>query len=273
MTRAPAQWAVNGALLGLAAVTLFPLVWMVAVSFMTPGEASTYPPPLVPRDPTLSNYRELFAHAGMARYLLNSVLLAVAVTALSLAFNVAAGYAFAKLRFKGRERIFRLMLGALVIPSQVAMVPLFLLLKQLGLVNTYGGVIVPAMASIFGIFLVRQYALAIPDDLLDAARIDGASELRIFRSIVVPALKPIIVTLCVFTLLGTWNDFMWPLIILSDQKKYTLPVAIANLSGEHVQDLELMMAGSVITVIPVLILFFVLQKQYVAGIMAGSVKG
>ena len=272
MTRAPAQWAVNGALLGLAAVTLFPLVWMVAVSFMTPGEASTYPPPLVPRDPTLSNYRELFAHAGMARYLLNSVLLAVAVTALSLAFNVAAGYAFAKLRFKGRERIFRLMLGALVIPSQVAMVPLFLLLKQLGLVNTYGGVIVPAMASIFGIFLVRQYALAIPDDLLDAARIDGASELRIFRSIVVPALKPIIVTLCVFTLLGTWNDFMWPLIVLSDQHLYTLPVALASLSREHVADNELMMAGSVVTILPVLAVFVALQRHYLQGLMAGSVK-
>jgi len=156
-------------------VTLFPLVWMVGVSFMAPVEASTYPPPLVPQHPTFGNYRELFTHAGMARYLINSVLLAVAVTALSLTFNVAAGYAFAKLRFKGRERIFRAMLGALVIPSQVAMVPLFLLLKQMGLVNSYGGVIVPAMASIFGIFLVRQYALTIPDDLLDAARIDGAS--------------------------------------------------------------------------------------------------
>jgi multiple sugar transport system permease protein len=272
LRRSPAQWAVNGALLGLAAITVSPLVWMLAVSFMTPGEASTYPPPLVPRDPTLANYRELFAHAGMARYLLNSVLLAVAVTALSLAFNVAAGYAFAKLRFKGRERIFRLMLGALVIPSQVALVPLFLLLKQLGLVNTYGGVIVPAMASIFGIFLVRQYALAIPDDLLDAARIDGASELRIFRSIVVPALKPIIVTLCVFTLLGTWNDFMWPLIVLSDQHLYTLPVALASLSREHVADNELMMAGAVVTILPVLAVFVALQRYYLQGLMAGSVK-
>jgi len=272
MTRLPAQLAVNGALLGIAAATLFPLVWMVAVSIMTPGEASAYPPPLVPRDPTLSNYRELFARAGMARYLLNSMLLAVAVTALSLAFNVAAGYAFAKFRFKGRERIFRVMLGALVIPSQVALVPLFLLLKQFGLVNTYGGVIVPAMASIFGIFLVRQYALAIPDDLLDAARIDGASELRIFRSIVVPALKPIIVTLCVFTLLGTWNDFMWPLIVLSDQHLYTLPVALASLSREHVADNELMMAGSVVTILPVLAVFIALQRYYLQGLMAGSVK-
>ena len=272
MSRATAQWAVNGALAGLTVVTLFPLVWMVAVSFMMPGEASTYPPPVVPRNPTLSNYRELFAHAGMARYLLNSAFLAVAVTAISLAFNVAAGYAFAKLRFKGRDHIFRLMLGALVIPSQVALVPLFLLLKELGLVNTYGGVIAPAMASIFGIFLVRQYALAIPDDLLDAARIDGASELRIFRSIVVPALKPIIVTLCVFTLLGTWNDFMWPLIVLSDQHLYTLPVALASLSREHVADNELMMAGAVVTIVPVLAVFVALQRHYLQGLMAGSVK-
>ena len=272
MKRLRAQAAVNGALLGIAAVTLFPLVWMVGVSLMAPGEAATYPPPLVPRQATLANYRELFSHAGMGRHLANSVLLALSVTGLSLALNVAAGYAFAKLRFTGRERIFRLMLGALVIPSQVAMVPLFLLLKQLGLVNSYGGVIVPAMASIFGIFLVRQYALSIPDDLLDAARIDGASELRIFRSIVVPSLKPIIVTLAVFTLLGSWNDFMWPLIVLSDQHLYTLPVALASLSREHVADNELMMAGCVVTTVPVLIVFIALQRYYVQGLMAGSIK-
>ena len=164
------------------------------------------------------------------------------------------------------------MLGALVIPSQVAMVPLFLMLKQMGLVNTYWGVIIPAMASIFGIFLVRQYALSIPDDLLDAARIDGASELHIFRVIVIPVLKPIIVTLAVFTLLGTWNDFMWPLIVLSDQDLYTLPVALASLSREHVADNELMMAGAVVTTLPVLALFVCLQRYYVSGLMAGSVK-
>ena len=269
----PMAVVVNGLLIAASAITLFPLVWMLAVSFMAPGEASTYPPPLVPAHPTLGNYRELFAHAGIGRYLANSVLLAVAATALSLVFNVMAGYAFAKLRFAGRERLFRLMLGALVIPGQVAMVPLFLLLKHMGLVNTYGGVIVPALASIFGIFLVRQYALSIPDDLLEAARIDGASEWRIFGAIVVPLLKPIIVTLAVFTLLGTWNDFMWPLIVLSDQHLYTLPVALASLSREHVQDNELMMAGSVITTLPVLMVFLALQRYYIQGLMMGSVKG
>ena len=264
---------VNGLLLGAAAISLFPLLWMVSVSLMSPGEASTFPPPLLPREGTLGNYRELFAHAGIARYLANSVALTTAVTLVSLLVNVAAGYAFAKLRFAGRDRIFKVLLSALVIPAQVAMVPLFLLLKQLGLVNTYGGVIVPAAASIFGIFLVRQYALSIPSDLLEAARIDGANEFRIFRSVIVPVLKPIIVTLAVFTLLGTWNDFMWPLIVLSDKDLYTLPVALASLSREHVQDNELMMAGSVVTTLPVLVVFLLLQRYYIEGLMTGSVKG
>jgi multiple sugar transport system permease protein len=263
---------VNGLLLGMATVTLFPLVWMVSVSLMSPGEASTFPPPLLPDRLTLANYRELFGHAGMGRYLLNSVMLTTVVTLVSLFFNVGAGYAFAKLRFAGRDRIFRVLLAALVIPSQVAMVPLFLLLKHLGLVNTYGGVIVPAMAGIFGIFLVRQYALSIPDDLLEAARIDGASELRIFRAVIVPVLSPIIVTLAVFTSLGAWNDFMWPLIVLGDSDLYTLPVALASLSREHVQDNELMMAGAVLTILPVLLVFLVLQRYYIQGLMLGSVK-
>jgi multiple sugar transport system permease protein len=273
MKRSPATLLVNGLLLGATVATLLPLLWMVSVSLMAQGETNAFPPPLLPSHPTLANYRELFARAHMGTYLANSVFLAIAVTALSLLFNVTAGYAFAKLRFVGRERIFKLLLGALVIPSQVAMVPLFLLLKHLGLVNTYGGVIVPGMASIFGIFLVRQYALSIPDELLEAARIDGASELRIFRSIVVPALTPIIVTLAVFTLLGTWNDFMWPLIVLTDKDLYTLPVALASLSREHVQDNELMMAGSVLTTLPVLVMFLSLQRYYLQGLMAGSVKG
>src|SRR3989442_3354372 len=240
---------------------------------MAAGEASTFPPPLLPGQVTFANYREPFAHAGMGRNLVNSVVLTIVVTLVSLLFNVAAGYAFAKLRFAGRDRIFKVLLGALVIPSQVAMVPLFLLLKHLGLVNTYGGVIVPATASIFGIFLVRQYALSVPDDVLEAARIDGANEFRIVGSVIVPVLKPIIVTLAVLTLLGTSNELLWPLIVLSDQDLYTLPVALASLSREHVQDNELMMAGSVVTTLPVLVVFLTLQRYYIEGLMAGSVKG
>jgi multiple sugar transport system permease protein len=264
---------VNGLLIAAAAITLFPLAWMLSVSFMARGEASTFPPPLLPAHATLANYRELFERAGMGRYLLNSVLIATALTLFSLLLNLAAGYAFAKLRFRGRDRLFQGLLSALVIPAQVAMIPLFLIMKWLGLVNSYGGVIVPALAGVFGIFLVRQHARSIPDDLLEAARIDGAGELRIFATIVLPLLKPIVVTLAIFTFLASWNDFMWPLIVLSDQAWQTAPVALAGLSREHVQDNELMMAGSVVTILPVLLLFLALQRHYIEGLLLGSVKG
>ena len=264
---------VNVMLVLLAALSLGPLLWMLSVSFMQPGEASHFPPSLWPSAPGLHNYRELFERAGMGRYLANSAFIASTVTVVSVLLNTLAGYAFAKLQFRGREAIFRMLLAALVIPGQVAMMPLFLLLKQMGLINTYAGAMIPGLASIFGIFLVRQYARSIPDDLLDAARIDGASEWRIFWQIVLPVLKPILVTLAVFSFLGSWNDFMWPLIVLSDQGLQTLPVALASLSREHVQDNELMMAGSVVTVLPVLVLFLILQRHYIQGLMVGSVKG
>jgi multiple sugar transport system permease protein len=264
---------VNASLVAVAAAALGPLVWMVSVSFMAPGEASSTPPPLLPSAPTLGNYRELLAQTSMGRGFINTLLLAMGATLLALIFNVSAGYAFAKLRFAGRERLFRLLLGALLIPAQVAMIPLFLMLKSMGLVNTYLGVLLPPAANIFGIFLVRQYALSIPDDLLEAARIDGAGEVRLFWSIVLPVLGPILVTLAIFTFLGSWNDFLWPLIVLTDDSRHTLPVALASLTREHVQDSELMMAGGVITVFPVLALFVVLQRYYIQGLLAGSIKG
>lgn len=267
-----ASAVVNGLLIGIATVSLAPLLWMLSVSFMAAGEASTFPPPLLPAHATLANYRELFERAGMGRYFFNSTLLASAVTLISLLFNVMAGYAFAKLPFPGREPLFKAMLAALVIPGQVAMMPLFLMLKNMGLVNTYGGILIPGLASIFGIFLVRQYARTIPDDLLEAARIDGAGEARIFFSIVLPLLKPVLVTLAIFTFLGSWNDFMWPLIVLTDNSLHTLPVALSALSREHVQDNELMMAGSVVTVLPVLALFLLMQRYYIQGLLMGSVK-
>jgi len=256
-----------------AAISLLPMFWMVSASLMPSGEASTFPPHFVPTTITFEHYMALFTRLSIGRYLFNSALIAITVTATSLLINGMAGYAFAKLRFRGRDRLFRALSGGLVLPVQVAMLPLFLLLKNMGLINTYWGVIIPGMSSIFGIFLVRQYALAIPDEMLDAARVDGASEFRIFWSIVVPGIVPILATLAIWTFLATWNDFMWPLIVLSDEAHYTLPVALANLSGEHVQDTELMMAGSVITIIPVMLVFLFLQRYYIQGVMAGSVKG
>ena len=254
-------------------VTVAPLLWMLSVSFMAPGEAAQFPPPLLPKNPGLENYRTLFGTFGIGRFLANSLLVSTLATALALLFTVPAGYAFAKLRFKGRDATFRLLVAALVIPGQIGMLPLFLELKAMGLVNSYAGALVPWLAGIFGIFLVRQYCLSIPDEMLEAARIDGASEGQILRQIVLPILTPIIVTLALFVFLGSWNDFMWPLIVLADQDLYTLPVALAAMSREHVQDNELMMAGAVVTTLPVLLLFLALQRFYLSGLLTGSIKG
>jgi multiple sugar transport system permease protein len=246
---------------------------MVSASLMTAGEATTLPPHVLPHAPTLAQYRQLFVRLNLGRAFFSSAVVAVAVTFFSVLFSSMAGYAFAKLRFRGRTTTFTVLLLALVIPPQVGMLPLFLLMKALGLVNSYWGAIIPSMVTVFGIFLIRQFMLSVPQELLEAARIDGASEWRIYWSVVLPLARPILATLATFMFLSTWNDFMWPLIVLSDQAHYTLPVALANLVGEHVQDAELMMAGSVVTVLPVLLVFIALQRYYIAGIMAGSVKG
>ncbi len=273
MTPRLARALVNGLLLGGALVALFPLAWMLAVSCMPPGTANTLPPPLWPAHPTLDNYRQLFAHAGMWRYLGNSFLISGAITLLSLTCNLLAGYAFAKLRFAGRERLFRSLLGLLVVPAQVAMLPLFLLFKYTGLVDSYAGVVLPGAATVLGIFLVRQYAQGLPDALLEAARIDGASELRIFTTIVLPLLRPVIATLAILTFLAAWNDFMWPLIELTGQDHYTLPLGLAAMAREHTAGTESLMAGSVLTVLPVLLLFLSMQKYYLEGLLLGGVKG
>ena len=273
MKRSLPAVAVNAALIVIAAIALGPLLWMLSASLMPAGEANHLPPRLVPSVPTFEHYAALLGRLNLARQLGNSLIVSVSATIISVVLNGMAGYAFAKLRFSGRDRLFQILLAGLVIPAQVGMLPLFLLLERMGLVNTMVGVIVPSMVTIFGIFMVRQYALGIPDEMLDAARIDGASESSIFWTIVMPLLRPILAKLAVFTFLSTWNDFMWPLVILSDEAKYTLPVALANLSGEHVQDTELMMAGAVLTVLPVLLVFLFLQRQYVRGLLLGSVKG
>jgi multiple sugar transport system permease protein len=262
----------HAALAAIAVVSLAPLVWMISASVMPTGEANSYPPAFLPSKPTLEHYRDLFTRLNLGRAFANSLILATGVTLVSLLFNGMAGYAFAKLRFGGRNRLFASLLAAMLVPAPVAMLPLFLILRAMGLVNTYAGVILPAGATILGVFLVRQFALSIPDDLLDAARLEGAGEFAIFRRIVLPLLKPALTTLAIVTFLSTWNDFIWPLIVLTGESRYTLPVALAILVGEHVQDTELMMAGSVLTVMPVLLLFLALQKSYIAGLLIGGVK-
>lgn len=253
-------------------LTLSPLVWMISSSFMKTGEANTFPPRLFPEKITWEHYSTLFSRLNISRYFLNSLILATSITIISLIVNSMAGFAFAKYRFPGRNQLFKTLLAAMIIPGQVTMLPLFLMLNRIGLVNTYLGVIIPGIVSIYGIFLVRQYIFSIPDSLIEAARIDGASDFRIYWTIIVPLARPILVTLAIFTFMGSWNDFLWPLIVMTKESMYTLPVALANLMGEHVQDTELMMAGSVITVIPVLTVFLLLQKYYIKGIMIGSIK-
>jgi len=252
---------------------LLPFVWMISASFMTNGEASIYPPKFFPTEITFNQYASLFSRLNVGRYLINSVLLSVSVTFISLFINSMAGFAFAKYRFAGKNKLFKLLLSFMIIPAQVTMLPLFLMLKNMGLINTYFAVIIPGMASIFGIFLIRQYLLSIPDSIIEAAKIDGASDFQIYFSLILPLAKPILITLAIFTFMGTWNDFLWPLIVMTDNSMYTLPVALANLMGEHTLDIELMMAGSVVTIIPILLVFMVLQKYYIRGIMLGGVKG
>ncbi len=272
----------NGAVAVLTALTVAPLFYMVAVSFMPRGQSSTLPTPLWPSRWTWENYHELLARRlidgawfdyRIVPALWNSLGVAAISTLLGLILTVPAGYAFAKLRFRGRERLLQLLIASLVVPGQVAMLPLFLIFKELGLVNSYAGVILPSLAGIFAILFVRQATLAIPDEMIDAARIDGASEARIFVAIVLPLLTPIVVTLALFMFLGSWNDFLWPLIVLADQHLYTLPVAVAAISREHAADGELMMASAVVTTLPVLLLFLALQRYYLTGLLGGSVKG
>jgi len=256
----------------IAVVTLTPALWMVSASFMSTGEAGTFPPKLLPTKITLEHYVTLFTRLRLWRYLINSFIISISVTLISLFFNSMAGYAFAKYRFPGRDRLFRFLVAEMVIPAQVTTLPLFLMLNKVGLINTYLGVIVAGMATIYGIFLIRQFALSIPDSFIEAARLDGSSDFRIYWSVILPLCKPILITLAIFTFMGTWNDFLWPLIVMTDDSMYTLPVALANLTGEHVQDTELMMAGAVITILPVMIVFIALQKYYISGIMAAGLK-
>ncbi len=278
----PRAVAANLAVALLTLLTVAPLVYMVIVSFMPRGESGTLPTPLWPSRWSIENYYELLVRRKfdeawfdyrIVPALVNSLGVAALSTGLGLLLTVPAGYAFAKLRFRGRERLLQLLVASLVVPGQVAMLPLFLIFKELGLVNTYAGVILPSLAGIFAVLFVRQATLSIPDEMIDAARLDGAGEMRIFAVIVLPLLAPITVTLALFMFLGSWNDFLWPLIILADQHRYTLPVAVAAIAREHAADAELMMAAAVVTTLPVLVLFLALQRYYMRGLLGGSVKG
>jgi multiple sugar transport system permease protein len=254
-------------------VVMSPFVWMALSSLKGEGEIRRVPPTWWPESPSLDNFRDLFERLDFPQFFTNSALVASAVTLGNLAFCSMLGYVLAKSEFAGKKLLFQLVLGTLMIPGMVTLVPLFVLVANMGLVNTYGGLILPFLAAPFGVFLMRQFFLGIPDELIDAARVDGASELRIFVQVVMPLAKPALATLAILTFLGSWNNFLWPLVVATTEDKYTLPVALALYStGQNQTDYGLLLAGAVVVVVPVLVVFLLLQRYLVQGIAMTGIK-
>ena len=258
---------------GLVAVA-GPFVWMVASSFKDAQELHAFPPTLLPVRPTLENYTALFQKLDFPLYFFNSVVVAIFVVAANLLFCSMLGYALAKLHFAGRDQIFLIVMATLMVPSTVTLVPLFVLMSSLGLVNSYPALILPFAAGPFGVFLMRQFMLGVPDDLLEAARIDGASELGIFFKVVFPISYAPLATLGILTFLASWNNFLWPLVVSSSEHMYTLPVAVATFAiGQNATDYGLLMAGSTVLVLPVVLVFLALQRYFQPGIATTGLKG
>ncbi|GLH95730.1 carbohydrate ABC transporter permease [Phytohabitans aurantiacus] len=255
------------------AIMIAPFVWMVLSSFKGEGEVRRTPPTWLPADPTLANYRELFERLDFPLYFTNSVIVAVLVTVGNLLICSATGYALAKLRFLGRRALFVLVLGNLMVPPMATFVPQFVLVSNLGLVNTFAGLVLPNLALAVNVFLMRQFILSIPDDLLESARVDGAGEWRIYWRIVLPLTGPALATVGILTFLGSWNNFLWPLVVATTEDKYTLPVALALYSvGQNQTQYGLLLAGSVTIILPILVIFAVLQRHFVRGIATTGLK-
>lgn len=263
----------HAALVIAVLLMMLPFLWMILSSFKTTPELRQTPPTFLPDDPTTANYRELFDRLDFPRYFFNSTLVAVAVTAGNLLFCSMLGYALAKLEFPGKRVLFGVLLATLMVPSIVTFMPLFVLVSNMGLANTHLGLILPFVVGALGVFLMRQFITSIPDELLDAARIDGAGEYTIFFRIVLPLCGPALATLAILTFLGSWNAFLWPLVVASTEDMYTLPVALALFSiGQQESDVALQMAGSVVVVLPVVLLFIALQKYVTQGIATVGIK-
>jgi multiple sugar transport system permease protein len=258
--------------IGLVAV-VSPFAWMLVSSVTPPGEILRVPPTWLPAHATLDNYRGLFARMNVATYLTNSVLVAAAVTLGNLVFCSMVGYVLAKINFVGRRVLLVLVLGIMMVPGMVTFVPLFILVSNLGLTNTYLGLILPFLVGPVGIFLMRQFISGLPDELIDAARVDGAGELRIFARIVLPLCGPALATLSILTFLGSWNNFLWPLVVAQTEDKYTLPVALALYSiGQNATEYGLLLTGAVVIVVPIVLVFLVLQRHFVHGIATTGIK-
>lgn len=272
---APGQWWVY-VVLGIGLVVVAgPFLWMAVGSLRPERELRRVPMSWLPDTWTLENYRELFDRLNFPQYFFNSALVAIAVTAGNLVVCSMLGYALAKLRFPGRRLLFGLVLAMLMVPGIALFVPQFVLVSNMNMINTYPGIILPilAVAGPFGVFLMRQFISGLPDELIDAARVDGASEFRIFRSVVAPLCRPAFATLGILTFLAAWNNFLWPLVAAQTEDKYTLPVALALYStGQNKTEYGLLLAGAVVVVVPVILVFVALQRHFVQGISTTGLK-
>lgn len=254
-------------------VVVGPFLWMLLSSVKPEGEIRRIPPTWWPQTFTLDNYDQLLSRLDFPLFFGNSLLVAAVVTLGNLVFCSALGYALAKLRFPGRRALFAIVLGTLMVPAMVTFVPQFVLVSNMGLVNTYAGLVLPFLATPFGVFLMRQYLLSIPDELVEAARVDGAGELRIFVRIVLPLCRPALATLGILTFLASWNNFLWPLVVATTEDKYTLPVALALYSvGQNRIEFGLVLAGAVVVLLPVLVVFVLLQRHFLRGIATTGLK-
>jgi multiple sugar transport system permease protein len=267
------QVAVHGLLIIWLLISVIPFVWMVSTSFKGPGEIFVFPPRWIPRNPTFDNYINLFQNMNFGRPFLNSVIVSLSTTFLSVLVATMAGYGFAKFHFKNKNLLFLFILGTIMVPGQITMIPVFLLLSQLNLLNTYLGLILPAIANAFNIFFMRQYIMGIPDELIEAAKMDGAHEGWIFFRIILPLAGPAMAAITIFTFTGAWNSFLWPLILATDESMYTLPVAISVLQGQYSGEIAMQMAGSVIVILPLIIVFLFTQQYFIKGITFTGMKG
>lgn len=262
-------WAI---LLILAFLFLMPILWVIGSSFKSTGELFSWPPSLIGKNPSLSNYQKALDEGHFGIYFLNTVFTSVAATFLTIVVNVMSGYAFAKYRFKGDKILFGIVLATLMIPLEVIMIPIFKVIVATGLYNSLWGLIIPAVASPTAVFLVRQYYVGIPDAYMEAARIDGASETSILTRIMLPLAKPVISVLCIFSFMWRWNDYLWPKLVINSKERYTIQLALANYSGEYSVDWNSLLAMSVISMIPVIIVFVTLQSHIIGGMTSGGVK-
>jgi multiple sugar transport system permease protein len=271
-------WTFGTAMLHLAlalglVVMAVPFVWMLLGSFKTTRELRQTPPTWIPEDPTAASYRELVDRLDFPQYFFNSVVVALLVTAGNLVFCSMLGYALAKLDFPGKRALFAVVLSTLMVPAFVTFMPLFVLVSNLDLVNTHAGLVLPVLAGGLGVFLMRQFIEGIPDELLDAARVDGAGEYTIFFRIVLPLCGPALATLGVLVFLAQWNSFLWPLVVATTEDMYTLPVALALFAtGQQESNLALQLAGATVVVLPVVALFFALQRYVIQGIATTGLK-